>query len=735
MISANDDSYNIFGKTFLMLLILTGMTALSVAQFAGGEGTEEDPYQISNLNQLQNINNELDAYYELVDDIDGSDSHDWTETEFQQEKGSWAGSSAGSQFELIHTPIDTVEAEDTDDGSSISVTVIDAEEGIVEIDEESEAEVLFDYTTSEPVKVGFKPIGYGSDTDDFTGTLDGQGHTISNLYVGHITDEFGGTALIGRSQDAIIQNIHIEDIEVDGVGWSGGLVGRFEYTFDDYAEISGVSVQGEINSVDYDAYDNEAVGLLVGATSGNLNDGEALINEVSVEGKVEADEEVGLLIGHLRRYITVENTYAQGEIVGEDSVGGLVGRVSDDRSEVRDSYSASEVQGIGSDVGALIGANEGTANNLYWDSDITAQGDGIGDDSGTSQNILGLSTSDMTGNDAKSNMGELDFEFIWTVQEGEYPQLQTLLPPVPVADFDFPTDLAVVIVGEEISFTDQSDPVSDEIVSWSWDFGDETTSTVENPTHTYSESGDYQVELTVENDEGETDTIIQTVSVNSIPNAGFSFESDTMEPGDQINFTDNSIDEYSSVDTWSWNFDDGTTSTEQNPSHVFEDEGEYNVSLTVEDEHGVEASAFKTIDIESPTTWTSGGSGPGRVIEIEEESDRDEDETLPEETLGILQRTFDRISFPEIGVLSILGVDQDIDEEQIMEERERDVPGSGVVDSVRDAFSGLPFMGGDNTTAAVGVEEEEVGEDRGIGDRVSESARGIVDSIQNAIPV
>lgn len=61
---------------------------------------------------------------------------------------------------------------------------------------------------------------------------------------------------------------------------------------------------------------------------------------------------------------------------------------------------------------------------------------------------------------------------------------------------DFEADLTTVAVGETVSFTDLS---SNNVTSWTWDFGDNTSSNEENPTHTYTEPGVYTVELTVEN--------------------------------------------------------------------------------------------------------------------------------------------------------------------------------------------------------------------------------------------
>lgn len=82
-----------------------------------------------------------------------------------------------------------------------------------------------------------------------------------------------------------------------------------------------------------------------------------------------------------------------------------------------------------------------------------------------------------------------------------------------VPEADFTSDKDVIIEDETVHFTDES---KNNPTSWSWDFGDGSTSTNQNPSHTYKSTGKYSVELTVENDYG-SDKIIQTdyITVNS----------------------------------------------------------------------------------------------------------------------------------------------------------------------------------------------------------------------------
>lgn len=128
--------------------------------------------------------------------------------------------------------------------------------------------------------------------------------------------------------------------------------------------------------------------------------------------------------------------------------------------------------------------------------------------------------------------------------------------------------------GSSIQFLDKT---TGEIESWMWDFGDGNTSTEQNPSHTYAESGDYTVSLTVSNKAGsDTDTFAITVLIP--PSANFVTSETKASRGTTVQFTDQSTGD---IDSWLWDFGDGTTSTQQNPSHTYSDAGTYTISLTV----------------------------------------------------------------------------------------------------------------------------------------------------------
>jgi PKD repeat protein len=134
-----------------------------------------------------------------------------------------------------------------------------------------------------------------------------------------------------------------------------------------------------------------------------------------------------------------------------------------------------------------------------------------------------------------------------------------------------------------ITFNNYSSDSDGTITSQSWSFGDGTTSTAKNPTHTYSSSGIYSVKLTVTDNDGASDALTKSVTVldnsNQAPTAGFS----SSALGLTVNFTDASTDSDGTIASRSWNFGDGGVSTSTNPSHTYAAGGSYNVTLTVTD--------------------------------------------------------------------------------------------------------------------------------------------------------
>jgi len=135
-----------------------------------------------------------------------------------------------------------------------------------------------------------------------------------------------------------------------------------------------------------------------------------------------------------------------------------------------------------------------------------------------------------------------------------------------------------------VQFTDESTAGTSPITSRSWNFGDASTSTEVNPSHTYTTPGTYAVSLSVATAAGDDSenkaSYIQALVPPTAPLANFSGTPTNGFAPLPVQFTDLSGDGGAAIGSWSWTFGDGGTSTQQNPSHTYAAPGTYNVSLT-----------------------------------------------------------------------------------------------------------------------------------------------------------
>jgi len=138
-----------------------------------------------------------------------------------------------------------------------------------------------------------------------------------------------------------------------------------------------------------------------------------------------------------------------------------------------------------------------------------------------------------------------------------------------------------------------------------WAFGDGTTSTEANPSHTYDKAGTYTPSLTITDKKGNsTMATISAITVSCPP----LFASATGNPTSgappfavaYAGTADGGCEPF----TYSWDFGDGTTSTDQNPSHSYTIEGIYTTTLTVTDSQGTTAKATVPVTVSSPLVPT-----------------------------------------------------------------------------------------------------------------------------------
>jgi gliding motility-associated-like protein len=138
-----------------------------------------------------------------------------------------------------------------------------------------------------------------------------------------------------------------------------------------------------------------------------------------------------------------------------------------------------------------------------------------------------------------------------------------------------------------VVFTDQSIAQEGNIVKWEWDLGDGSVSTLQHPTHVYSNPGNYNVILRVTNTAGCVITLskAQYIKIKDGVKAGYSFTgSSQCTPPSIIHFTNSSNG--TGTLSYQWLFGDGNSSTAQNPSNTYNSAGLYTIQLIVKNNAG-----------------------------------------------------------------------------------------------------------------------------------------------------
>jgi hypothetical protein len=287
-------------------------------------------------------------------------------------------------------------------------------------------------------KTGWTPIGTDS-SDPFTGTYDGGGFTISNLFIDRSDTDYQG--LFGYTgSGAVLKNIGLEDVDITGKGSVGGLVGYNNNNND------GMIANSYATGVIVGHFDN--VGGLVGWNTGTVkssyatgnvtgyrlnvgglvgkNDGGTIENSYATGKVTGTNNNVGGLVGFNTNGGTIENSYATGDVTSTgDRIGGLVGNNGhqDYICTIEYSYATGSVTGntVGT-VGGLVGFNgvnkEHAITNSYWNTEAAARGVGnIEDHTGvTRKTIAEIQTIAFHQN--LENLG-------WNItgQDGSYPLL------------------------------------------------------------------------------------------------------------------------------------------------------------------------------------------------------------------------------------------------------------------------------------------------------------------------
>jgi PKD repeat protein len=164
--------------------------------------------------------------------------------------------------------------------------------------------------------------------------------------------------------------------------------------------------------------------------------------------------------------------------------------------------------------------------------------------------------------------------------------------PIPVVNFSATPTAGCIPLN--VQFTDLSTATGSAITSWLWDFGDGNTDNVQNPSHTYTSAGNFNVTLQVTTADGCSKTYTKNnfIQASSGVIAGFT---NSLPTGCNLPVTIDFTNTSTGPGTFSyaWDFGDGGTSTLQHPSHSYTATGSFTVTLTVTSSTGCSDTIVK----------------------------------------------------------------------------------------------------------------------------------------------
>lgn len=218
--------------------------------------------------------------------------------------------------------------------------------------------------------------------------------------------------------------------------------------------------------------------------------------------------------------------------------------------------------------------------------------------------------------------------------------LTPIAPPNASPNAAFSFSPSTPQVGQTVLFDGTSSTDSDgTIIQYTWNFGDGSTGTGPVIAKQYAAQGSYSVTLTVQDNDGATDTATRAVTVaspNALPVAAFTVDPTLPLVGTWVKFDGSaSFDPDGAIASWNWNFGDGTTDAGQVAFQQFAAPGTYTVTLTVIDNKGASGTSTVQVSVQSANlspaavlTYTPAAPGVGEWIRFDAAGSSDPDGTI-----------------------------------------------------------------------------------------------------------
>lgn len=429
---------------FIVCALISGST---MAQFAGGSGTELDPYQISTPEQLDSVRHHLDAHFVLVNDIDLD----------------VAPYNSGQGWEPIGLDFNTPFSGNFN-GQNEKISNLFIDRG------NSDYVGLFGYVSdsnSEIQNLTLENVAIQGNNN--TGALAGSffNGTVLNISVtGSVSGNISIGGVLGQTLNASIQNVQsnttitgydniggligfsnstvsnsFSDSNINASHWySGGLIGyasttsslsgSFSYGTITAERNAGGLIGSNFGSIDL-SYSRATVSVNDSRVGGLTGNNQGYISQSFFTGNVSGNTYVGGISGNNQDNAgtggEISNSYTTGTVTGEQITGGIVGRLTE--GSITNSYTVSTIialgvqNGIGGFMGGKFDVNA-IVSNGYWNMEESNVSKSVGFNDST-----GITNINSTQMRAMNTFFGWDFATIWNIDEGSsFPYLKNNVP-------------------------------------------------------------------------------------------------------------------------------------------------------------------------------------------------------------------------------------------------------------------------------------------------------------------
>ena len=248
---------------------------------------------------------------------------------------------------------------------------------------------LTEFLEEENPDQGWQPVGTKS--APFKGILDGNGKTISGLWINRSNTSYVG--LFGYCIKATIKNLTIKDAEINGNTYVGVISG-YNYNYSNKGGVSNCILSGKVNGVKYvggctgytycgffngisssvDIIGGDYTGGIVGGDDCHIVAEYITISNCFVNSTISGIDKVGGILGGVYRgTCKISNCGYVGSISGTSNVGGICGYTDSSDGTIKGSYAVAYVRGTGENTGGLIGYSQSPVEDCYFSGRVIGQ--------------------------------------------------------------------------------------------------------------------------------------------------------------------------------------------------------------------------------------------------------------------------------------------------------------------------------------------------------------------------